>query len=660
MSDGSHSASDTSNTSAGDSEPSGGSDSQHLPASADDSTSPSHYRTDRRQITREELPDGVDGLDEVINTEFEMDCWTPDDREDVLCGVKRGLGLRALLYTWEFNLNQNNNWVVTERVHKSTLVARLEWIQHHGSAYLALLVPLAMFNAEMSPSIVERSLSTFVSVGLIPFVLIIGAKLIAAGIVYFSQVDTWTLAALEYGQRISINTDPRGRLRTAYFLSLILLLIWTVITDIYNPFFGELILPAAVDVLMMSLIIAGPIPLISQVVDVYYDPIPLFSAAVEKITRVVSNSNKVDSEISKNYSWTVIICFVPSIINLYPLLLLFKADISPSVSGFACVIISPIFSVLSVIYIRSLSGAEPTLWERNCNIRETSSRRQFFLLVVSVVVCYIGTYAFAWGINYLGIVIASLEEFQFSAQSLYFLVGVSLGLLPPLYVYAGIFYQITQTVTDTSQKWRSVRTGERLSQKDPKWNNDRIHSPVIVHGSRFDPKNAEAVQLFGTDYILITRSLYYNLQSDPDRLAAIFSHEQNHIEHNDTLLSSVVPIVAPVFLLSEAAIYAMCDYKSREYRADLGAIDQDDISHEDLRSALNRVSSDDGADNGPLPRGVAATPVKFSDAGSRWKPLFQYFFTPYSVAVHPSLKNRKRTIDPNMERPPEAKGIQPE
>jgi Zn-dependent protease with chaperone function len=202
---------------------------------------------------------------------------------------------------------------------------------------------------------------------------------------------------------------------------------------------------------------------------------------------------------------------------------------------------------------------------------------------------------------------------------------------------------VTQAIVDVRGRLGPPAAAERLTT-DPA---TRIGAPVYVLDS--DAPFSEVSGTYGGDpYIVISTEMLSKLGDDGE-IAAVLAHEQAHIDHGDTTLGLVLPLISVLTLTGQNVLFDLFDVPEREHRADIAAarsLDSPDpllSAFDSLDDLPERAQSDRPAGTGTL----GALPVGEHE-GSALSLLarpFRLFFGRFALTdVHPSVDARRERV----------------
>jgi Zn-dependent protease with chaperone function len=179
---------------------------------------------------------------------------------------------------------------------------------------------------------------------------------------------------------------------------------------------------------------------------------------------------------------------------------------------------------------------------------------------------------------------------------------------------------------------------------------------TVVAGKAPD---AYAVDIGLLTRVVLTEGLIERLT--PAEIRAVIAHEDAHAcVYRDALLSTVIPLVASLFLVGQSTLLGLLDYRRRELRADRHAAEVTSV--EALASALERLSppSDGGGRQvdshktaGRHPRlgqHPSFAPLSSPDRSESNRPQLTSYFAPLFsafavVEAHPSLSDRLDALE---------------
>ena len=136
---------------------------------------------------------------------------------------------------------------------------------------------------------------------------------------------------------------------------------------------------------------------------------------------------------------------------------------------------------------------------------------------------------------------------------------------------------------------------------------------------------------------------------DLEEVAAVLAHEQAHIDHGDTTLGLVLPLVGALTLTGQNVLFDLFDVAEREHRADIAAAERLDTPTP-LLSAFDRLDDLPERARSGRPAGtgtLGALPVGGLDGGAfalLTRP-FRLFFGSFALTdVHPSIADRRQRV----------------
>jgi|GEM_PF-5324674 len=152
----------------------------------------------------------------------------------------------------------------------------------------------------------------------------------------------------------------------------------------------------------------------------------------------------------------------------------------------------------------------------------------------------------------------------------------------------------------------------------------------------------------GAPYIVLSTAMLATLDSEQE-VAAVLAHEQAHIDHGDTTLGLVLPLVGALTLTGQNVLFDLFDVAEREHRADIAAAERLDTPTP-LLSAFDRLDDLPERARSGRPAGtgtLGALPVGGLDGGAfalLTRP-FRLFFGSFALTdVHPSIADRRQRV----------------
>ncbi|WP_459193190.1 M48 family metalloprotease [Halosimplex sp. J119] len=321
-------------------------------------------------------------------------------------------------------------------------------------------------------------------------------------------------------------------------------------------------------------------------------------------------------------------------------------------------------------------GSMVEQWKRDVDISNLSTPKQAVFAALTILLFYVGLVLS----GALLLVVVS-DSFTLETPGG---IALEVGTFAASVCVLMIIYPVSATVAhavahvvELRAYLSSIEEYPRLSSYRPnfEWDN-RTDTPVfVVSGNR----TLRAVRLPRSRAIIVSTDVIGEL--DEDELRAVLAHEEAHhlphsgktLPYSDAFIRFVTPFIAVFTGLGQSVIYAIADFRRREYRADLYASDQ--TSNEDLLSALDTLSedgdrgtdtsektTDDAGESTDDGQGLVTRDAMTSGVSAVTDPrdgsgFFHPMFSSFSVTAHPLLEERKRAIDPDRPIPEDAADV---
>lgn len=222
-------------------------------------------------------------------------------------------------------------------------------------------------------------------------------------------------------------------------------------------------------------------------------------------------------------------------------------------------------------------------------------------------------------------------------------VGVLLATsVPVLYVVTGFLTQIWDLCTGFYSLAAGVERQDVAEGFEPK-----AETYVLDYSGHF----AGAASFLTRDFIVVSEGLRNDLSQG--ELDAVVAHEEKHVVEGEAKLAALVALLSPFVVVGKNVVYALLDFRTREYNADEYAADRTSV--EQMVSALEtmqevqaeKVGGERSKFEYVTPTLTPSFEVEEYDATSLAERYLDLYFGNFAVAeVHPSLDDRIRAFQP--------------
>jgi Zn-dependent protease with chaperone function len=205
-----------------------------------------------------------------------------------------------------------------------------------------------------------------------------------------------------------------------------------------------------------------------------------------------------------------------------------------------------------------------------------------------------------------------LQPLRYPFQAVIFLFAV----LPATYFIAGIVYQ---TVFGVKEKLELLENSASLDLGI-----DSSAELLKVDSVRNSPAS---LSTGFNHYIFVPAEIAVEL--DEVQLEAIVAHEEKHIRSGEAFLAFVMPVLSVLLMTGQNVIYALLDFRQREFAADRFAADK--VGEDAVISALDEMSRVVESERSEL---------------TWWQDQFGMFYGTFAQSqAHPSVKERVRELE---------------
>jgi len=258
---------------------------------------------------------------------------------------------------------------------------------------------------------------------------------------------------------------------------------------------------------------------------------------------------------------------------------------------------------------------------RNIRSRKAINITSFVVIVASAVFVFI-SYEVLQGVVLLLQVYDSIGVYWY----------LTVTILPIGFIGGGLCYQVASVGVNFFQLYRKAESRDLSDVLDVE-----AETYVVDHDGLF-----AGAASFIDDYILISNGVINSLD-DPE-IAAVLAHEEAHLKHREARLALLIAILSPLVFTGKNILYAILDFRAREYRADECAVSRlgDRKQVVDALEALQRVkiSSLETQFSGVTPTLV---PMDADDDDSSIVTrVFGFYYGNFAFSqVHPDLESRQ-------------------
>lgn len=220
-------------------------------------------------------------------------------------------------------------------------------------------------------------------------------------------------------------------------------------------------------------------------------------------------------------------------------------------------------------------------------------------------------------------------------------VGVLLATsVPVLYVVTGFLTQIWDVCSGFYLLAAGMERGDVVEGFEPE-----AETYVLNYSGHF----AGAASFLTRDFIVVSEGLCDDLSQG--ELDAVVAHEEKHVVEGEAKLAMLVALLSPFVVVGKNVVYALLDFRTREYRADEYAAGR--TSEEQIVGALESLQEvkAEGVE-GERSKLEFVTPTlapslggEEYEASSLAERYLDLYFGNFAVAeVHPSLDDRIRAF----------------
>lgn len=260
--------------------------------------------------------------------------------------------------------------------------------------------------------------------------------------------------------------------------------------------------------------------------------------------------------------------------------------------------------------------------------RDVKSRYiQLLSLIIAVLPGYLG----------IGILLELWKSFGLyfrPAENIFPSILFIIILLRLLLPIIGLLFQIIGTIFTFSAL---LFSSESILLSDLEWLNAEVRQ---CHTSLVDVGHVSSFSIGFSSYIFISETAYQEMGID--EFHAILAHEQSHIDHKEAVFSFVAPFASTILLIGQNILYAVIDFRSREFRADKEAAEK--VGSEPLVNAMKKIKGvrQDSVEK----RLLAPSFVSYDTKPDNWfkRYLFLFYGGFAMTDAHPSVDERETAL----------------